>query len=87
MTSTTIDMNRQREALLRVLAAATFIIFFQAFMVAPIIPQLAATFAVSPHETGFIVPAYLIPYGAATRLRPWRRVRTLACGPPFCAHP
>lgn len=66
MASTAIDMDRQHEALLRVLAAATFIIFFQAFMVAPIIPRLAATFAVSPHQTGFIVPAYLIPYGAAT---------------------
>lgn len=87
MTSTTIDMNRQREALLRVLAAATFIIFFQAFMVAPIIPQLAATFAVSPHETGFIVPAYLIPYGAATlayglladRIGIWRIMAASLC--------
>lgn len=56
----------QRERLLRVLAIATFIIFFQAFMVAPIIPRLAATFAVSPQEAGLVVPAYLIPYGAAT---------------------
>jgi predicted MFS family arabinose efflux permease len=33
-----------RERLLRVLSAATFVIFFQAFMVAPIIPRLAAGF-------------------------------------------
>lgn len=66
MTSPAINLDRQGEALLRVLAAATFIIFFQAFMVAPIIPRLAATFSVSPHQVGFIVPAYLIPYGMAT---------------------
>jgi predicted MFS family arabinose efflux permease len=56
----------ERERLLRVLAAATFVIFFQAFMVAPIIPRLSATFAASPQEVGLIVPAYLIPYGVAT---------------------
>lgn len=56
----------QRERLLRVLSAATFIIFFQAFMVAPIIPRLAAEFDASPQAVGYIVPAYLIPYGFAT---------------------
>lgn len=35
-------------------------------MVAPIIPRLAEIFAVSPQEAGLIVPAYLIPYAAAT---------------------
>lgn len=69
-----------RERLLRVLAAAAFVIFFQAFMVAPILPQLAQGFGVSPERLGLIVPAYLIPYGAATlvyglladRLGVWR---------------
>jgi predicted MFS family arabinose efflux permease len=69
-----------RERLLRVLAAAAFVIFFQAFMVAPILPQLAQGFGVSPERVGLIVPAYLIPYGAATlvyglladRLGVWR---------------
>lgn len=56
----------QRERLLRVLSVATFIIFFQAFMVAPIIPRLAAEFDASPQAVGHIVPAYLIPYGFAT---------------------
>jgi predicted MFS family arabinose efflux permease len=55
-----------RERLLRALAAATFIIFFQAYMVAPIIPDLASTFASSVQRVGLIVPAYLIPYGIAT---------------------
>ena len=54
------------ERLLRVLALATFIIFFQAFMVAPIIPQLATIFGAPAETVGLIVPAYLIPYGVAT---------------------
>lgn len=55
-----------RERALRVLSVATFAIFFQAFMVAPIIPSLAASFSATPQAAGMIVPAYLIPYGAAT---------------------
>jgi len=56
----------RRERLLRVLSAATFIIFFQAFMVAPIIPALSHAFGTSVERVGLIVPAYLIPYGIAT---------------------
>ncbi len=67
MTSTTPDLPDVRlERLLRLLAAATFVIFFQAFMVAPILPQLGAAFGTSPEGIGLIVPAYLIPYGVAT---------------------
>src|SRR5205823_9731547 len=46
--------------------AATFLIFFQAYMVAPLIPRLATAFAVSEQMIGFIVPAYMIPYGVST---------------------
>jgi predicted MFS family arabinose efflux permease len=56
----------QRERLLRALAGATFIIFFQAYMVAPIIPTLASGFETSVQTVGLIVPAYLIPYGCST---------------------
>ncbi len=56
----------ERERLLRMLAAATFVIFFQAYMVAPIIPALSNTFGTSVERIGLIVPAYLIPYGIAT---------------------
>lgn len=56
----------QRERLLKILALATFLIFFQAYMVAPLLPQLAAAFGVSSQTIGLIVPAYLIPYGIAT---------------------
>ena len=55
-----------REHLLRVLAIATFIIFFQAYMVAPIIPALSRVFGASVETVGLIVPAYLIPYGIST---------------------
>lgn len=58
--------DHQRERLLKMLAAATFIIFFQAYMVAPLIPALANTFGTSVEKVGLIVPAYLIPYGIAT---------------------
>jgi predicted MFS family arabinose efflux permease len=58
--------ERRRERLLRMLAAATFIIFFQAYMVAPIIPALSNAFGTPVETVGLIVPAYLIPYGIAT---------------------
>ena len=46
----------ERERLLRLLAAATFLIFFQAYMVAPLIPRLAAVFQVSAQTIGLTVP-------------------------------
>jgi len=59
-------VSNERERLLWMLAGATFIIFFQAYMVAPIIPALSNTFGTSVERVGLIVPAYLIPYGIAT---------------------
>ena len=56
----------EREGLLRMLSVATFIIFFQAYMVAPIIPALSNAFSSSAQTVGLMVPAYLIPYGIAT---------------------
>jgi predicted MFS family arabinose efflux permease len=56
----------RREHLLRVLSAVAFVIFFQAFMVAPLLPRLADVFAVSIETMGLVVPAYMIPYGMAT---------------------
>lgn len=56
----------ERERLLRILASATFLIFFQAYMVAPLIPRLATMFSVSEERIGLFVPAYMIPYGIAT---------------------
>lgn len=58
--------ERRREKLLWVLSAATFVIFFQAYMIAPLIPKLAVLFHASEQQVGNIVPAYLIPYGIIT---------------------
>jgi len=64
--TTPLDDAPGRERLLWVLSGATFLIFFQAYMVAPLIPRFAAIFGESVEKIGFIVPAYLIPYGIAT---------------------
>lgn len=58
--------HHERERLLRMLAVATFVIFFQAYMVAPIIPALSNVFGASVQTVGLVVPAYLIPFGIAT---------------------
>jgi len=58
--------TEERERLLRILAAITFLIFFQAYMVAPLIPRLSTAFGVSEQRIGLLVPAYLIPYGIST---------------------
>ncbi|MDT8835828.1 hypothetical protein ParKJ_00185 [Paraburkholderia fungorum] len=47
--------------LLRMLAVATFVVFLQAYMVAPIIPELSNAFGTSVQAIGLVVPAYLIP--------------------------
>ncbi len=60
------DQIRRREHLLWVLSALTFLIFFQAYMIAPLIPRLSEVFGVSTQRIGLLVPAYLIPYGVAT---------------------
>ena len=60
--------NRQQERFLWLLSAATFLIFFQAYMVAPIIPSLSTAFNVSVQTIGLIVPAYMVPYGVSTLL-------------------
>lgn len=60
------ETGARPERLLKVLAAATFVIFFQAYMVAPLIPRLAVIFHTSIRDTGLVVPAYLVPYGVAT---------------------
>jgi predicted MFS family arabinose efflux permease len=57
-----------RRRLLWVQAIATFLIFFQAFMIAPLIPLLSDEFAVAPQRVGLVVPAYMVTYGVATLL-------------------
>jgi predicted MFS family arabinose efflux permease len=56
----------EREVVLRVMAVASFLIFVQAYLVAPLIPALAAEFHVRERNVGTLVPAYLLPYGVCT---------------------
>lgn len=56
-------LHNKRETLLGTMAVATFIIFFQLYMVAPLIPSLSVFFRVSEQQIGLIVPAFLFPYG------------------------
>lgn len=58
--------EHEREVVLRVMSAASFLIFFQAYLVAPLIPALALQFHVSAGAVGKLVPAYLLPYGFST---------------------
>lgn len=53
-------------SLVVILSLGTFIVFFQAFMVAPILPQLSSLFHVSVRHVSFIEPAYLLSYGFST---------------------
>lgn len=64
--SDTDQTDTERRNLIFVLCGATFLIFFQAFMVAPLIPYLAETFDRSVEFIGLIEPAYLVAYGSAT---------------------
>lgn len=54
--------------MLPVLTAAAFVIFAQAFMIAPVLPRLANAFEADIDLVGLAVPAYLIPYGVMTLL-------------------
>jgi len=49
-----------------ILSLGTFIIFFQGFMVAPILPKLSGLFKVTVQHVSFIEPSYLLSYGIAT---------------------
>ncbi len=52
--------------MLPVLCTSAFLVFVQAFMVAPLIPRLADVFHTQVGWVGLAVPAYLLPYGIAT---------------------
>lgn len=55
-------------SLVVMLSLGTFIVFFQGFMVAPILPPLSSLFHVSVRYVSFIEPAYLLSYGFSTLL-------------------
>ena len=52
--------------MLPLLCTSAFLVFVQAFMVAPLIPRLADVFHTNVGWFGLAVPAYLLPYGIAT---------------------
>jgi predicted MFS family arabinose efflux permease len=56
----------EREAVLRVMSAAAFLVFFQAYLVAPLIPSLSVEFGTTARVLGWLVPAYMLPYGLST---------------------
>src|SRR3984893_6524445 len=60
------DPRLRHEALLRILSAGAFLVFFQAYLVAPLIPALAVEFHASTNLLGMLVPAYMLPYGIST---------------------
>lgn len=64
-TSAAVDDDRCN-GLLRMLSAVSFLIFFQAYMVAPIIPALASELHAPVDRIALVIPAYLIPYGVGT---------------------
>ncbi len=58
--------HHEREVVLRVMSAASFLIMFQAYLIAPLIPALSLQFHVSAQRVGMLVPGYLLPYGCST---------------------
>lgn len=50
------------------LCAGAFLVFVQTFMVAPLIPRLAAIFHASPAWVGIAIPAYVVPEAFAALL-------------------
>jgi predicted MFS family arabinose efflux permease len=64
---------------------AAFLIFAQAFMIAPILPRLAQVFGTGVGLIGLAVPAYLVPYGMTSLVwgpladRAGRRPVIIAC--------
>lgn len=49
-----------------ILSLATFVIMFQGFMVAPLLPTLSEQFGTTVRHVSFIEPAYLLGYGLFT---------------------
>jgi predicted MFS family arabinose efflux permease len=58
--------EHEHELLLRALAIAAFLVFFNGYLIAPLIPSLAREFSISEYRIGWVVPAFLLPYGFST---------------------
>ena len=55
-----------QDAILKPLAAAVFLVFFNGYMLAPLIPALSREFSVGIQQMGWVVPAYMLTYGFST---------------------
>lgn len=53
----------QKSKIIWLLSIAAALIFFQAYMIAPLIPKLSKVFGVPEQNIGLVVPAYMIAYG------------------------
>ena len=60
--------DARRSRMLKLLCIAIFLVFFQGYMVAPLLPHLAIVFGVSIQKMGLIIPAYFLAYGSVTLL-------------------
>ncbi len=58
--------DAENEKVLKLLAAAAFLVFVNGYMVAPLIPALVREFSSNTHDVGLLVPAYMLPYGLST---------------------
>jgi len=54
---------KDHSKILWLLCIAAALIFFQAYMIAPLIPKLSGIFGVPERQMGLVVPAYMIAYG------------------------
>ncbi len=54
------------ESQLWVLAAIAFAVFYNNYMLPPLIPALSREFSVTAYQLGWLIPGFLIPYGIST---------------------
>lgn len=57
---------KENESVLKVISAASFVIFFTTYLIAPLLPSLARELHSTENVVGLVVPAYLLPYGIST---------------------
>jgi predicted MFS family arabinose efflux permease len=61
--TTTTEPRAHRGRVTALLVLEIFLLFFQAFMVAPLLPRLSTVFGTSLHRASALIPAYTLPYG------------------------
>lgn len=82
MRALTQPVTASRESQLWVMATIAFAIFYNNYMVVPLMPAFSQEFSVPAYRLGWIISGYLIPYGISTLVYGafsdyWGRARTL----------